>query len=93
MGKGRDKRRRKRKELIRTDRVEPFGGEPFGPPGPYAPVRAPLKPKPSPRSGAISLPEPDEHDRFLPEFTDVNIQWQTTAEAKAKDQTERAGCR
>ncbi len=71
MGKGRDKRRRKRKEIIRTDKVEPFSGESFGPAGPYAPVRAPLKPKPSPRSGATALPEPDEPDRFHPEFMGV----------------------
>ena len=72
MGKGRDKRRRKtkRKEEVRTAKPrrftgplaqpEPLGGEAFGPFDPYAPVLAPLKPKPSLRSGAIALPQPEE---------------------------------
>ena len=54
MGKGRDKRRRnasRHKDEARTAKAEPMGGDSFGP---YSSVRAPLTPRPSPRSGAIS---------------------------------------
>jgi hypothetical protein len=66
MGKGRDKRRRdaKRTARMRATKAEPLGGEPLGPVDPYAHVLAPLKPKPSPRSGAIALPEPDDESFF-----------------------------
>jgi hypothetical protein len=63
MGKGRDKRRRKQKEVARPAKVEPPPAEPLDP---YASVLSPLKPKPPLRSGAIALPEPDE-----PEFADL----------------------
>jgi hypothetical protein len=71
MGKGRDRRRRnaRRKDEVRTVRVEP-SGEPSGPIDPYAPVPVPLKPKPSRRSGAIALPQPDEPE-VLPEAIGV----------------------
>lgn len=73
MGKGRDKRRRtaKRKHEVHTAKSEPLGGESFGPLDPYAPVRVPLKPKPSLRSGAIALPEPDEPEFLLSEAIHV----------------------
>jgi len=69
MGKGRDKRRRKTKgkEEFRIAKADPLSGEPFGPFDPYAPVFAPLKPKPSLRSGGIALPEPEESESFLSE--------------------------
>ena len=75
MGKGRDKRRRKanRKDEVRTYEVEPLGGGFLDPPDPYAPVRAPLKPKPSLHSGAIALPEPDEPDLFHPQAIGVSF--------------------
>jgi hypothetical protein len=67
MGKGRDKRRRnaKRKDEVRPVKAEvakaqPMGGETLGPIDPYAAVLAPLKPRPSLRSGAVALPEPTE---------------------------------
>lgn len=71
MGKGRDRRRRtaKRKHEVRPTKVE-SGGESLGSIDPYAPVLARLKPKPSLRSGAIALPEPDEPE-FLPEAIGV----------------------
>ena len=67
MGKGRDKRRRriKGKEEVHIAKSEPLSGEPFGPFDPYAPVLSPLKPKPSLRSGAIALPEPEEPEPFV----------------------------
>jgi len=57
MGKGRDRRRRKAKRKVEVcaTKADPFGGDLFDP---YAPVRAPLRPKPSPRSGAIALIQP-----------------------------------
>ena len=67
MGKGRDKRRRnasRHKDEARTAKAEPMGGDSFGP---YSSVRAPLTPRPSPRSGAIALPRPDELKRVLSE--------------------------
>jgi len=69
MGKGRDKRRcnAKRKGKVYAAKAEPLGGESFGPFDPHAPVLAPLKPKPSLRSNAIALPQPDEPEIFLPE--------------------------
>jgi hypothetical protein len=69
MGKGRDKRRRNKvKDEVRIYKSEPSGGGFLDPFDPYAPVRAPLKPKLSLRSGAIALPEPDEPEPFIPEF-------------------------
>lgn len=60
MGKGRDKRRRtKHKDEVRIYKSEPPGSGSL-PLDPYAPVHAPLKPKPSSRSGAIALAEPKE---------------------------------
>ena len=75
MGKGRDKRRRKTKgkEEVRIAKGEPLSGEPFGPFDPYAPVFAPLKPKPSLRSGGIALPEPEGSEVFLSEAISVRF--------------------
>jgi hypothetical protein len=74
MGKGRDKRRRnKRKDEVRIYKSEPSGGGFLDPFDPNAPVRAPLKPKPSLRSGAIALPEPDAHEPFITEFIGVQF--------------------
>lgn len=75
MGKGRDKRRRnaKRKDEVHKAKAEPSGGETFGPIDPYAPVLAPLKPKPSMRFGAIALPQPDEPEPVLPEAIGVRF--------------------
>jgi hypothetical protein len=75
MGKGRDKRRpkTKRKDEVHTAKAEPLGGESFGPFDPYAPVFAPLKPKPSLRSGAIALPQPDEPELFLSEAIGIRF--------------------
>jgi hypothetical protein len=69
MGKGRDKRRRKSKgkEEVRIAKGEPLSGEPLGPFDPYAPAFAPLKPKPSLRSGGIALPEPEGSEISLSE--------------------------
>ena len=70
MGKGRDKRRKaKRRDEVCAGRPALFGGgESFGSSlDPYAAVPAPLKPKPSLRSGAIALPQPEVADPFLPE--------------------------
>ena len=80
MGKGRDKRRRntKRKDENRTAKAEPVGGESFGPFDPYAPVLAPLKPKPSLRSGAIALPQPDEPELFLRGTSSIKFAKRTT---------------
>ena len=74
MGKGRDKRRRKTKgkEEVRIAKGE-LSGEPFGPFDPHAPVFAPLKPKPSLRSGGIALPEPEGSDIFLLEAIGVRL--------------------
>jgi hypothetical protein len=74
MGKGRDKRRRdtKRKHDVPTANTEPLG-ESFGPLDPYALIFAPLKPKPSLRSGAIALPQPDEPELFLSEVIGVRF--------------------
>jgi hypothetical protein len=68
MGKGRDKRRRKveRGEEVRAAKIAPLR-ESFGPSDPYTNVLAPIKPKPSLRSGAIALPEPDDAELLLPE--------------------------
>jgi hypothetical protein len=77
MGKGRDKRRRKHKEPGRPSNIAPARGQalapPEAPPSPFASVRAPLKPKPSLRSGAVALPEPDEPEAFLPELIGVRM--------------------
>jgi hypothetical protein len=59
MGKGRDKRRVKHKEVV------PAPPEPEVPPTQFASVPAPLNPKPSPLSGAIALPEPDEPEDLV----------------------------
>jgi len=73
MGKGRDKRRRKAKKqnLPRGEITRAHAGlketlrrrDPPALEEPDAPVLAPLKPKPNPRSGAVALPEP-ESDAF-----------------------------
>ena len=74
MGKGRDKRRRnKRKDEVRIYKSEPSGGGFLDPFDPYATVRAPLKPKPPFRSGAIALPEPNEPEPFIAEFIGVRL--------------------
>jgi hypothetical protein len=75
MGKGRDKRRRKTKgkDEVSIAKGEPLSGEPLGPFDPYAPVFAPLKPKPSLRSGGIALPEPEESESFLSEAIGVRL--------------------
>ena len=76
MGKGRDKRRRKAKgeEVVRTYKSDPLGGGFFDPSDPpYAQVHAPLKPKPSLRSGAIALPEPDESEYSISEVVGVRF--------------------
>jgi hypothetical protein len=74
MGKGRDKRRRnKRREEVRIYKSEPSGGGFLDPFDPYASVPAPLTPKPSPRSGAVALPEPGDADLFLPEAIGVRF--------------------
>lgn len=77
MGKGRDKRRRKHKEPGRPAYTAPARGPslapPEVPPAPLASVLAPLKPKPSLRSGAIALPEPDEPEAFFPELIGVRM--------------------
>jgi hypothetical protein len=64
MGKGRDKRRRsaKRKDEGRMYKSEPPGSGFLDPFDPFAHVLAPLKPKPSLRSGAVALPEPVDDD-------------------------------
>ena len=71
MGKGRDKRRRSAKRTAQmrtpTPQAEPQGEGPVDPFDPYAHVLVPLKPKPSPRSGAVALPEPDD-ELFLAEI-------------------------
>jgi hypothetical protein len=71
MGKGRDKRRRnaKRTARMRATQPQPPSGDPIDPFDPYAHVLAPLQPKPSPRFGAVALPEPDdEEDSFFAEI-------------------------
>jgi len=75
MGKGRDKRRRKTKgrEEVRIAKGEPHSGEPLGPFDPYAPVFAPLKPKPPLRSGGIALPEPEGSEDFHSEAIGVRF--------------------
>jgi hypothetical protein len=74
MGKGRDRRRRKNKEPFRPARIAPPPVQPLAspeaPPEGHAFVMAPIKPKPSPRSGAIALPEPEEAE-LVPEFIGV----------------------
>jgi hypothetical protein len=72
MGKGRDKRRRtaKSNHEVRPAKVE-SGGESLGSIDPYARVLAPLKPKPSLRSGAIALHEPDEPELLLSDAISV----------------------
>ena len=72
MGKGRDKRRRKTKKN-ETNKphqkpVPVVSSSPDDSPSlgdPDALVYAPLKPKPTPRSGAVAMPEPhDGEDAF-----------------------------
>ncbi len=76
MGKGRDKRRREAKELnqLTIDEVARAyaealpalsGSDPPTLNEPDNPVRAPLKPKPHLRSGAIAIPEPEPEDGFV----------------------------
>ena len=71
MGKGRDKRRHKSKEVVSPAKVEPPRPEPEAPPAQFASVPAPLNPKPSPLSGAIALPEPDDSEDLTPELIGV----------------------
>jgi hypothetical protein len=61
MGKRRDKRKRveKRRQAASLPKAEAHPGDsPSGEPEAFVPV--PLKPKPSLRSGAITIPEPEE---------------------------------
>ena len=78
MGKGRNKRRRNKKltqraaeaenaEFWRRIRERSASREPSDPPvfgEPDAPVRSPLKPRPSLRSSAIAMPEPEPEEGF-----------------------------
>jgi hypothetical protein len=85
MGKGRDKRRLKAKRdkatrdkaTRRDDRLpriaEPSRDDSASSNDPDAPVSAPLKPKPHPRSGAIALPEPDDPDDAFAKTEPVRI--------------------
>lgn len=75
MGKGRDKRRRKtkHKDAVHIPKGDPFSGEAFGPFDPYASVPAALKPRPSLRSGAIALPEPEVPDGSFLEAMGVRL--------------------
>jgi hypothetical protein len=65
---GRDKQKRKAKKQNQRTR-EVFttvsGGDPPILGEPDIPVRAPLKPEPHIRSGAIAVPEPEPEDAFL----------------------------
>jgi len=73
MGKGRDKRRREAKELneltidvgTHASAEASAGSDPPTLGDPDVPARAPLKPKPHIRSGAIAVPEPQPKDAFL----------------------------
>ena len=72
MAHGRDKRRSNAKRTARMRATLPAPqaqGPVDPPPDPYAPVLAPLKPKPSPRTGAVALPEPDDEEDSLAEIT------------------------
>ena len=69
MAKGRDKRRRAKKQsqarasvrkMEPVRKQEPLRGESPGLDEPDARIYAPLKPKPVRGSGAIALPEPEE---------------------------------
>jgi hypothetical protein len=74
MGTGRDKRRRnKRKDEVRIYKSEPSGGGFLDPFDPDAPVLAPLKPKPSRRSGAVALPQPDKPELLFPDAIGVRF--------------------
>jgi hypothetical protein len=73
MGKGRNKRRHKHKEVIRRLKAEPPLPEPEAPPAQFDSVPAPLNPKPSPLSGAIALAEPDESDSLTPDLIGVEV--------------------
>jgi hypothetical protein len=73
MGKGRDKRRHKHEEVVRPAKIEPPKREPEAPPAQFASVPAPLKPKPSPLSGAIALPEPDAPEDLTPDFIGIEV--------------------
>jgi hypothetical protein len=75
MGKGRDKCKRKAKKQNLVTRAEIARAyaeaeatlRRRNPPAleePDAPVLAPLKPKPSLRSGAVALPQPESDDTF-----------------------------
>jgi hypothetical protein len=74
MGKGRDKRRRTAKkqniatraEIARAYTEAEAALRRRNPPAlePDAPVLAPLKPKPNPRSGAVALPQPESDGAF-----------------------------
>jgi hypothetical protein len=73
MGKGRNKRRRKLKDVVRPAKVEPPPAEPLSPADPDAPVLSPLKPRPSLRSGAVALAEPDEQEDILQDLVGVTL--------------------
>ena len=63
MAKGRDKRRRAKKQSqtrIPVRKAEPLQGESSGLDEPDARIYVPLKPKPVRGSGAIALPVPEE---------------------------------
>ena len=73
MGKSRDKRRREAKELneltidvgSHASAEALAGSDPPTLGDPDVPVRAPLKPKPHIRSGAIAVPQPEPEDASL----------------------------
>jgi hypothetical protein len=64
MGKGRDKRKRRERKAAKRGSHKRMAEPPFNDSfnDPDAPVYALVKPKPSLRSGAIALPEPDDMD-------------------------------
>jgi hypothetical protein len=54
---------------MRAIQSQPQGQEPVDPHDPYPHVLAPVKPKPSPRSDAMALPEPvDDDESFFAEI-------------------------
>jgi hypothetical protein len=80
MGKGRDKRKRKAKGRKTEKRVEnltrvaePPRDDSSSSSDPDAPVYAPLKPQPRPRSGAIALPEPVDAEESFTKIEAVRI--------------------
>jgi hypothetical protein len=74
MGKGRDKRRRKRRKAKTVEDPKRMAGPPMNDLNdPDATVYAALKPKPRPRSGAIALPEPDDTDDVFANLNTARI--------------------